>query len=89
MITPRISLVAFEAQEKGKAFVKSPTEPGRYFLLPTCVVRNGCPQCGAIAGEPCISGLKDGQNKYWVSDVHYRRKDKYRSLRQQRGTNED
>lgn len=65
------------------AFVKVPSERGRYMLTDLCVVTVPCPVCEAIVGEPCrgFYGLK-----YWEQlmpgekplahgvTVHYRRK---------------
>lgn len=38
------------------AFVKVPSERGRYMLTDLCVIVVPCPNCGAIIGEPCRSG---------------------------------
>lgn len=66
------------------AFVKVPSERGRYMLTDLCVVAVPCPVCEAIVGEPCrrFHGLR-----YWDRlmpgekplahgvGVHFRRRD--------------
>lgn len=61
MVTPRISLVAMEARDPAKAFVRVPNEPGRWVLTDRCVVEVECSQCMAAIGEPC----HNGRGKYW------------------------
>lgn len=65
MITPRISLVAYENQNF--VFVAVPNERGRYFRCEPVVVRAPCPACKASVGEPCFNTYrfkKDGVRKY-------------------------
>lgn len=33
--------------------VRVPNERGRWIATDRCVVEVGCPQCGAVVGEPC------------------------------------
>lgn len=69
MRTPRISLVAMEARDPGKAFVRIPNEPGRWVLTDRCVVEMECPVCMAAIGEPC----HNRRGKYGVGTHAYRR----------------
>ena len=54
-VTPRVSLVAWEDRQAGFIFVAVPDERGRYLRTDRSVVACGCPQCGALVGEPCKS----------------------------------
>lgn len=53
--TLSIGLVAYHAVGN-LAFVKVPSERGRYLLTDLCVIAVACPNCGAVIGEPCRSG---------------------------------
>lgn len=50
-----IGLVAYHAVGN-LAFVRVPSERGRYMLTDLCVIAVPCPNCGAVIGEPCRSG---------------------------------
>lgn len=50
-----IGLVAYHAVGN-LAFVKVPSERGRYMLTDLCVIAVACPMCGALIGEPCRRG---------------------------------
>lgn len=50
-----IGLVAYHAVGN-LAFVRVPSERGRYMLTDLCVIAVACPNCGAVIGEPCRSG---------------------------------
>lgn len=67
--TPRISLIAMEARDPAKAFVRVPNEPGRWVLTDRCVVEVACDCCLAGIGEPCHN--RNGQ--YGVGTHHVRR----------------
>lgn len=71
MITPTISLVAYEARDKLRIFVKVPDERGKYFLCHRCVVLVECPHCGSSIGEPC-----KGAGKKYTAGHHWRRAQK-------------
>lgn len=60
MITPRISMVAYECRHPGFIFVAVPNERGRYIRTDYSVANVACPQCGAAIGEPCLSRGKPG-----------------------------
>lgn len=47
-----IGLVAYHVVGN-LAFVKVPSERGRYLLTDLCVITVPCPYCNAIVGEPC------------------------------------
>jgi hypothetical protein len=79
MRTPRISMIAMDARDPKKAFVRVPDEPGRWIYADRCVVEVPCSQCEAAIGEPC-KGRYSG--KYWV-DTHYRRRNAWAALRKQ------
>lgn len=53
--TLNIGLVAYHAVGN-LAFVKVPSERGRYMLTDLCVIAVPCPMCGAMTGEPCRRG---------------------------------
>lgn len=36
------------------AYVPVPSEPGRWFCVPRCVIVVACPKCGAPKREPCL-----------------------------------
>jgi hypothetical protein len=57
MATPtlNIGLVAYHCTGN-LAFVRVPSERGRYMLTDLCVIAVACPMCGAVIGEPCRSG---------------------------------
>lgn len=63
-----IGLTAYHAVGN-LAFVKVPSERGRYMLTDLCVIAVECPMCGAVIGEPCRSGhWRDGvQSRGWGS----------------------
>ena len=69
-VTPRISLVAFEDRNPQFIFVAVPNERGRYLRTDRSVAQVACPQCRAIAGEPCKTGGGDG---YGSTTHHVRR----------------
>ena len=69
MATSFISLVAFEARNPSKAFVRVPNESGRWVYTDRCVVEVHCPTCGAVIGEPC----NNGRGKY-TAGTHYTRR---------------
>lgn len=69
-VTPRISLVAFEDRNPQFIFVAVPNERGRYLRTDRSVAQVACPQCRAIAGEPCKTGSGDG---YSSTTHHVRR----------------
>lgn len=54
-VTPRVSLVAWEDRQGGFIFVAVPDQRGRYLRTDRSVIVCGCPQCGALVGEPCKS----------------------------------
>jgi len=53
--TLNIGLTAYHAVGN-LAFVKVPSERGRYLLTDMCVIAVPCPVCGAVVGEPCRRG---------------------------------
>lgn len=69
-VTPKISLIAFEARNPSKAFVQVPNERARWVLTDRCVVEVPCSHCKATVGEPCKRSGGDG---YGV-DTHYVRR---------------
>jgi hypothetical protein len=75
MVTPRISLIAYEARPQGRVFVKVPNEPGRFILADRCVVEVDCCVCGAAAGEPCKSDYR------YLTDTHWRRRRDWKEIR--------
>lgn len=50
-----IGLVAYHVTGN-LAFVRVPSERGRYMLTDLSVIAVSCPMCGAVIGEPCRSG---------------------------------
>ncbi|MES2347005.1 MAG: hypothetical protein V4641_05475 [Pseudomonadota bacterium] len=66
--TLNIGLVAYHAVGN-LAFVKVPSERGRYMLTDLCVIAVPCPVCGAVIGEPCRAGHwnKGVQHEGWGS----------------------
>lgn len=60
MITPRISLVAYEGRTPDFIFVAIPDQRGRYVRTDRSVAFVGCPDCGAVVGEPCRNRSGDG-----------------------------
>ena len=79
-ITPRVAMIAFEARDPAKAFVKVPNEPGRWFYTDRCVVEVGCDLCGAGAGEPCFRSGQGIQRKY-TSGTHYVRRLRWKATK--------
>lgn len=73
----QISLVAYN-QVPGRAFVKIPDAPGRYFLTDICVVYVECELCKAMKGEPCFRYMQ-GRKKY-SSGTHVVRRLDYKNL---------
>lgn len=71
--TPAITLVAFEARDPSKAFVKVPNERGRWMLTDRCVVEVACSHCGAGVGEPCFT-RESGVSRRYVVGTHYARR---------------
>ena len=71
--TPAITLVAFEARDPSKAFVKVPNERGRWMLTDRCVVEVECSFCGAGVGEPCFT-RGAGIHRRYVVGTHYVRR---------------
>ena len=69
-VTPRISLVAFEDRNPHFIFVAVPDERGRYLRTDRSVALVACPQCQAIAGQPCRSAGGDGYSAL----THHRRR---------------
>ena len=61
-MTPRISLVAFEARIGQFIFVAVPNERGRYLKTDKSVAIVACSQCRSAIGEPCKAngGTEDG-----------------------------
>ena len=53
--TLNIGLVAYHCTGN-LAFVRVPSERGRYMLTDLCVIAVPCPMCGAVIGEPCRRG---------------------------------
>jgi hypothetical protein len=79
--TLNIGLVAYHAIGN-LAFVKVPSERGRYLLTDMCVIAVPCPVCGAVIGEPCRRG-------YWQNGkrgVSYFRPDDGRPITHGVGT---
>lgn len=60
MISPRVSLVAWEDRQAGFIFVAVPDERGRYLRTDRSVAFVACRQCLSMVGEPCRSGSGDG-----------------------------
>lgn len=60
MVTPRISLVAWEDRAGQFIFVAIPDSRGRYVRTDKSVALVGCTHCGAVVGEPCKSKNGDG-----------------------------
>lgn len=52
-VTPRVSLVAFEARTPGLIFVAVPNQRGRYVRTDKSVALVECSLCEAMVGEPC------------------------------------
>ena len=75
-VTPRITLVAFEHRNTGFIFVASPDQRGRYLRTDKSVALVGCPQCGALVGEPCKGATGDR----WSSTTHHVRRFRARSV---------
>ena len=75
-ITPRISLVAFEDRNPASIFVAVPDARGRYVRTDRFVAFVGCPQCGAITGEPCRHKNGDG----YGGGTHVRRREAARAF---------
>lgn len=66
-------MVAMDARDPARAFVRVPNEPGRWVYTDRCVVEVPCPHCEAAIGEPCHNGT----GKYWAG-THYRRRERWR-----------
>lgn len=64
-----ISLVAMEARDPAKAFVRVPNEPGRWVYTDRGVVEVSCEICGSVRGELCIS--RPGK---YIAGTHYCRR---------------
>lgn len=73
--TPRVSLVAYEDRTSRFIFVSIPDQRGRYLRTDRSVALVGCPQCGAMVGEPCHGHTGDK----WSSVTHYRRRARAKS----------
>ncbi len=82
MSTLNIGLMAYHAVGN-LAFVKVPSERGRYMLTDLCVIAVECKVCGAIIGVPCRSyyGLRFWERRFpetkpsaHTSGVHVDRK---------------
>ena len=59
-VTPRISLVAYEARDPAFIFVAIPDQRGRYVRTDRSVAFVDCMECGAVVGEPCQGRSGDG-----------------------------
>ncbi|KAF1008936.1 MAG: hypothetical protein GAK28_00568 [Luteibacter sp.] len=77
-----IGLTAYHAVGN-LAFVKVPSERGRYMLTDLCVIAVACAECGAVIGEPCRAyhGLTYWEKRFpdkkpsgHTVTVHYKRK---------------
>lgn len=69
---PKVHLVAYADHDPNFAFVHDPSQEGRYLRLHVCVVHTGCPQCGAMQGEPCHNG-KAVLARTYSTNHHYTR----------------
>jgi hypothetical protein len=75
MVTPRISMVAYEDRNRTKAFVAVPNERGRYVFTDRCVVEVPCRACGSMIGEPCKNQNHPESLRYWSGTHGDRRTD--------------
>lgn len=75
MITPRISMVAYDCRTPGFILVAVPNERGRYVRTDRSVALVTCPDCGAQVGEPCLSrGLPGDAAALYCGGTHYARR---------------
>lgn len=70
MRTPKISMIAMDARDPAKAFVRVPNEPGRWIYAHRCVVEVACPFCESAIGEPC----KNPRSGHYWTDTHFHRR---------------
>lgn len=69
MSVPSIRLVAYESRNPAMIFVAVPNEVGRYVRTDRSVALVACPQCKAVAGEPCKS-----RGTRYTGGTHYARR---------------
>lgn len=56
MIVPKLHMVGYDDRLPGFIFVAIPNQVGRYIRTDRSVALSPCSHCGAVVGEPCLSG---------------------------------